>query len=51
MFTEISNIKKDIKSGSLPHDEIVPFIVWALGRTFWYWFIPLAAFAVWLILK
>lgn len=38
MLGELRNIFHDIRTGALPRNEIVPFGVWLLGRSFWFWF-------------
>jgi Na+/H+ antiporter NhaD/arsenite permease-like protein len=43
------NILKDIASGALPVSELPRFIVWAIGKTFWFWFVLILAIAVMLI--
>jgi hypothetical protein len=35
---EFMNILHDIRTGALPASEIVPFLLWLIGKSFWLWF-------------
>jgi len=43
------NILKDIFTGALPIGEIPGFVVWAIGKTFWFWFAAIVIGAVLLL--
>jgi hypothetical protein len=40
------SILKDIKSGALPKEEILPFLLWLIGRSFWPIFAVLVVAAI-----
>lgn len=37
---------KDIFLGALPLREVPGFIVWLIGKTFWFWIVVILAFYV-----
>ena len=42
----MSGLLKDIASGALPASEFVGFIIWAISKTFWFWFAVILVFSI-----
>lgn len=50
MLTEVRNVVTDVRTGSLPKQDIPGFIVYLLGKTFWFWFALIIGFILFFIL-
>lgn len=45
----MKEIIKEVKSGALPASEIPSFLLWLIGKSFWFWFWLIVVGAIWFL--